>query len=101
MVLGAPAHVTAVSFPLWTEVLFYLGLVNIGLAVFNLLPIPPLDGSVLVERLLPGPGGPATCGFRPYTMPILLGAGADQLLHAPGAHHLALSTQRLANLLGV
>jgi Zn-dependent protease len=29
------------------------GLVNILLAVFNLIPIPPLDGSALVERLLP------------------------------------------------
>lgn len=29
------------------------GLVNIILAVFNLIPIPPLDGSALVERLLP------------------------------------------------
>lgn len=27
--------------------------VNVSLAVFNLLPIPPLDGSALVERLLP------------------------------------------------
>jgi Zn-dependent protease len=29
------------------------GVVNIVLAVFNLIPIPPLDGSSLVERLLP------------------------------------------------
>jgi Zn-dependent protease len=29
------------------------GLVNIVLAVFNLIPIPPLDGSALLERLLP------------------------------------------------
>lgn len=30
-----------------------LGGVNIGLAVFNLLPIPPLDGSRIFEPLLP------------------------------------------------
>jgi Zn-dependent protease len=29
------------------------GVVNIIVAVFNLIPIPPLDGSALVERLLP------------------------------------------------
>jgi Zn-dependent protease len=31
----------------------YLGLPNLTLAVFNLLPIPPLDGSALVERFVP------------------------------------------------
>ncbi|MDA8266313.1 MAG: site-2 protease family protein [Actinomycetota bacterium] len=29
------------------------GVVNILLAVFNLIPIPPLDGSALLERMLP------------------------------------------------
>jgi Zn-dependent protease len=29
------------------------GLVNVFLAAFNLIPIPPLDGSSLVERLIP------------------------------------------------
>jgi Zn-dependent protease len=30
-----------------------LGLVNLVLAVFNLIPIPPLDGSAIIERLVP------------------------------------------------
>ncbi len=30
-----------------------LGIVNIGLALFNLLPIPPLDGAKLLHTLLP------------------------------------------------
>jgi Zn-dependent protease len=34
-------------------VLFSLGLANVVLAVFNLIPIPPLDGSSVVERVLP------------------------------------------------
>jgi Zn-dependent protease len=34
-------------------VVFGVGLVNVFLAVFNLLPIPPLDGSALLERVLP------------------------------------------------
>lgn len=35
------------------ETLFILGAVNLTLAAFNLLPIPPLDGSALVERMIP------------------------------------------------
>ena len=34
-------------------VVFYASLVNVGLCAFNLIPVPPLDGSVLFERLLP------------------------------------------------
>lgn len=35
-------------------VLLFYGLqLNIGLALFNLLPVPPLDGSRILERLLP------------------------------------------------
>lgn len=30
-----------------------LGLVNLILAAFNLLPIPPLDGSAIIERFIP------------------------------------------------
>jgi Zn-dependent protease len=35
--------------------LFYLVLVDSALAVFNLIPIPPLDGSKVLAGLLPGP----------------------------------------------
>lgn len=58
---------------LWAEVVLYLGLVNVWLAVFNMLPVPPLDGSVLFERLLPRAWWPAYLRIRPYTMPILVG----------------------------
>ncbi|MDY7226495.1 site-2 protease family protein [Hyalangium rubrum] len=33
--------------------MLYMVMGNIGLAVFNMLPIPPLDGSRVVERFLP------------------------------------------------
>ncbi len=56
----------------WAEVAFYLGLVNIWLAVFNLIPVPPLDGSAVFERLLPRVWWPAYLRIRPYTMPLLL-----------------------------
>jgi Zn-dependent protease len=48
------------------------GYVNILLAVFNLLPIPPLDGSAMVERLLPRTWWPSYLKFRRYSMGILL-----------------------------
>ena len=39
--------------PLGPDLLFNLGLANCVLAAFNLIPIPPLDGSAVVERILP------------------------------------------------
>ena len=38
------------------RVLYLLGFVNVTLAIFNALPIPPLDGSAVVARLLPAFG---------------------------------------------
>ena len=35
------------------EVVFTVLAVNVGLAIFNLLPIPPLDGSHVLEKILP------------------------------------------------
>ena len=32
----------------------YLVLMNVSLAVFNLIPVPPLDGSKILEMVLPG-----------------------------------------------
>ena len=40
--------------PLGIQILFSFALVNLFLGLFNLLPIPPLDGSALIERVLPG-----------------------------------------------
>ncbi len=55
------------------QVVFYASLVNVGLCAFNLIPVPPLDGSVLFERLLPARYWPTYLRYRQYTMPILLG----------------------------
>jgi len=41
------------SLDLAGQIAYYFGIVNLILAVFNLIPIPPLDGSALLERLLP------------------------------------------------
>jgi Zn-dependent protease len=54
------------------EIFFFFALVNLLLGVFNLLPIPPLDGSALLERLLPAEWLPTWYRFRPYGLLILL-----------------------------
>jgi Zn-dependent protease len=61
------------TFSTAAEIVFYASLVNVGLCAFNLIPVPPLDGSVLFERLLPTRYWPTYLKYRQYTMPILLG----------------------------
>lgn len=52
--LGGFGAVPGLARPsLVATVAFLLGLANVVLAVFNLIPIPPLDGSALVERAIP------------------------------------------------
>jgi Zn-dependent protease len=58
--------------PLVPRVLFYLGWVNVLLAVFNLLPIPPLDGSALVERALPASWWPTWLKLRQWGLAIIV-----------------------------
>ncbi|MGH8972066.1 MAG: site-2 protease family protein [Acidimicrobiia bacterium] len=52
-------------------VVFAFALVNLFLGVFNLLPIPPLDGASLIERFLPRSWLPAWWKFRPFGFLIL------------------------------
>lgn len=40
--------------PYFTEIMFYIIYINVVLAIFNLLPIPPLDGSKILAGILPG-----------------------------------------------
>ena len=45
--------------------------VNLFLGVFNFLPIPPLDGAALIERVLPRAWLPGWYRFRPYGILVL------------------------------
>jgi len=47
-------------------------LINIFLALFNLLPIPPFDGSHIVEGLLPTRAAKAYASLRPYGLILLV-----------------------------
>lgn len=58
--------------PLVVDLVFDLGLVNVVLAVFNLIPLPPLDGSAVVERLLPARWWPGYLRVRQYSMGLLV-----------------------------
>ncbi len=61
--------------PLVIQVLLFFALANLILGLFNLLPIPPLDGSSLIERVLPAAWLPAWHRFRPYGILVLLLVG--------------------------
>ena len=57
--------------PLGVQILFSFALVNLFLGLFNLLPIPPLDGSAIIERVLPEAWLPHWYQFRPYGFLVL------------------------------
>ncbi len=54
------------------QALFLAGYANVMLAVFNLLPIPPLDGSAVVERFLPERWLAGYLRIRPFTLVVPL-----------------------------
>ena len=56
------------SWPLGYEVLYLAGFANVIVAAFNLIPIPPLDGSAVVERFLPLSALPSYYKIRSFSM---------------------------------
>jgi Zn-dependent protease len=54
------------TFLLWVQ------LYNLWFALFNLIPLPPLDGSKILINLLPGPAAYKLMGLEPYSNIILL-----------------------------
>ena len=73
----------------WAQVFFYLGLTNLWLTIVNLLPVPPLDGSAVLERALPSSAWPRYLRIRPFLFPGLLGVlVVSAMLHLGILEHL-------------
>jgi Zn-dependent protease len=53
------------------QIALEFAVVNLFLGVFNLVPIPPLDGAALLERALPRRWLPGWYRFRPYGMMVI------------------------------
>lgn len=49
----APAFIITGAGAIIFDILLYLVIINIGLGVFNLIPLPPLDGSKILIKFLP------------------------------------------------
>jgi Zn-dependent protease len=67
--------VAGVSSPVYTFILksaIYGVWINCALAWFNLMPIPPLDGSHIVQGLLPRPLAEAYASIGRYGMIIII-----------------------------
>jgi Zn-dependent protease len=77
------------------QIVFLFSLGNIGLMACNLVPLPPLDGSAVFERLLPRRYWPTYLRIRPYTMMIVLGLVLLNFLFNPGP--ITIAFQHLYN----
>jgi Zn-dependent protease len=83
---GLPPVFVLNNLPVRDQVVFYASMINVGLCAFNLVPIPPLDGSAVVERMLPTKYWPTYLRYRQYTMPILFGLVMLNFLFLQNGH---------------
>ncbi|MBP7706369.1 MAG: site-2 protease family protein [Candidatus Aminicenantes bacterium] len=79
---------SALSKPLegLSVILLFTAIINISLAVFNLIPVPPLDGSGILAGLLSGRAADRYERLRPYGFLILLAimySGVLNLIFSP------------------
>lgn len=63
---------TGGSIEVLSYILYYFIVINIFLAIFNLIPVPPLDGSGILEGLLHGEALEMYLKIKPYGFLILL-----------------------------
>jgi Zn-dependent protease len=67
---GVPQDQSLTAF-VATALIYFLK-VNVFLALFNLLPIPPFDGSHVVEGLLPRAAAKSYARLRPYGLGLMI-----------------------------
>jgi Zn-dependent protease len=62
-----------VDFTALGEILYRFAFINLALCFFNLIPLPPFDGSRIIQRFLTGPAREFYHKLEPYGMWIILG----------------------------
>lgn len=75
LILGAPYKVglLEISGPdLFTTIMLQMIRINVVLAIFNLIPVPPLDGSKILVGVLPPAQAIAYARLQPFGVVILL-----------------------------
>jgi len=77
LLLGMPVKLGAEPFPeafqgIWLRLIFINININAMLAIFNLIPVPPLDGSKILASFFPGPFAVTYARMQPYGLPLLL-----------------------------
>lgn len=76
--------------------LIYLLFMNLGLGLFNLLPIPPLDGSHVLENLLPPRAAQNYQAFGRYGPMVILGiVMLDNFAHTGILNRILIGPMRL------
>ncbi len=71
--LVVPASPESVVMAAIAKLLSIMLMLNIALAVFNMIPVPPLDGSHILESLLPDNLAEKYAMLRPFGLILLLG----------------------------
>ena len=86
-------------YSVFIQMLRYSVFINFILAFFNLIPLPPLDGSKMISSFLKGPVLYKYEGFARYTPMIFMGAMALSFMGIHTLGYLLAPAQMLANYL--